>query len=150
VSPARVKAEVLRALLGYYELRDLILSAFAPAPHAEVVRCSEVAGFVAERLDVENSPLFRRRVRHAAKLAGWVRVVWRCTAGWRAGESLLRLCTGLRPAERDVDLRSVLLRGAGADLGRGALVALVLSAVRRIRASRRCVRRNHSDCRRRR
>ena len=82
---ARVKLEVIRALLSYYELRDLIASSFAPGTPTDVVRCSEVAALVAEKTGAELSPQFRRRVRHAAGIGGWRRVVKRGNVAWYRG-----------------------------------------------------------------
>jgi hypothetical protein len=76
VTARALKVAVLSALVERYEVRDIVLRHFERAPdRAERVRCSAVAEAVANELNVAVSWVLRRRVRHAAKLAGWGLVI---------------------------------------------------------------------------
>ena len=57
-----VTAKITRVLRSAYDLTD---------DPRDLVRVGEVAQLVADRLDVDNSPSFRARVRVAARAAGW-------------------------------------------------------------------------------
>jgi hypothetical protein len=81
----RLRLDVLRALVDYYELRDAIAELFKRGEHGDVVRCSEVATAMAERFGKELSTQWRRRCRHAAGLGGWNRIVRRSNVPWYRG-----------------------------------------------------------------
>jgi len=73
-----VTLEIIRALVDYYELRDMLAVAFErTGDRADLVRVSAFYRFAAERLGAEVSNAFRERVRRAARDAGWSQVTVR-------------------------------------------------------------------------
>lgn len=68
----RVKAAVLSALVGHYELRRIVDRRFLMTKSREdKVACSDVDKAVADELHVDVSPTLRARVRIAAALCGF-------------------------------------------------------------------------------
>jgi hypothetical protein len=79
VDPTDLAEEIVDALIATATIGRVLKSAYRLTDNPkDLVRVGDVARLVAERLEVDNSPTFRARVRVAAEHAGWK---WLTTRG---------------------------------------------------------------------
>jgi hypothetical protein len=72
MDPLDLADEIVEALIESTKITRVLKSAFELTQDPkDLVRVGEVAQLVADRLEVDNSPSLRARVRVAARAAGW-------------------------------------------------------------------------------